>query len=183
MSLEKGKFTSDLLQRASAVRLLVLDVDGVLTTGEIVYDTVGNQIQSFHVHDGFGIKLLERAGIQTAIISARRSAALTKRSEELGIKHVFQGEGDKLSTFNALLQKLQFDRSQTAYMGDDWVDIPVMKASGLAVAVANARDEVKQNSHLITCLPGGKGAVREVCELILTASGKLKQSLQPFLTV
>lgn len=167
-------------ERAASIRLLVLDVDGVLTDGSIVYDYKGRQIQTFHVHDGLGIKLLQKAGIEVAIISARRSDALARRAEELGIEHLFQGAGKKADVFDRLLGRLGLESWQAAFVGDDWVDLPVMTRCGLAVAVSNARQEVKAHAHYVTSAPGGCGAVREVCELILAATGVLEACLKDF---
>lgn len=180
LSKNQGGLTPDLEKRAAATRLLVLDVDGVLTDGSIVYDHEGKQIHSFHAHDGLGIKLVQKSGVEVAIISARSSAALSRRSVELGIEYLFQGVGDKLAVFGRLLDELGVDEGQAAFVGDDWVDLPVMKRCGLAVAVSNARQEVKEHAHYITGTRGGDGAVREVCELILSASGKLDSLMAAF---
>ncbi len=168
------------MKRASCIRLLVLDVDGVLTDGSIVYDAEGSQIQSFHVHDGLGIKLLERAGVQTAIISSRKSAALARRAEELNISFVFQGVSDKISAYNEIAEALGISEEETAYMGDDWVDISMLRLAGLAVVVPDAPVPVKDYAHYVTEKPGGRGAVREVCELILRARGKWGELLNQY---
>ncbi len=167
-------------EKASRIRLLVLDVDGVLTDGSIVYDASGSQIQSFHVHDGLGIKLLERAGVHTAIISSRKSAALVRRTEELGIRFVFQGIFDKLAAYGEIASELGISDEETAYIGDDWVDIRMLRLAGLAVVVPDAPEPVKNYAHYVTGKPGGRGAVREVCDLILRARGKWGELLNQY---
>jgi len=167
-------------EKASRIRLLVLDVDGVLTDGSIVYDASGSQIQSFHVHDGLGIKLLERAGVHTAIISSRKSAALDRRAEELDIRFVFQGISDKLAAYGEIASELGISDEETAYIGDDWVDIRMLRLAGLAVVVPDAPEPVKNYAHYVTGKPGGRGAVREVCDLILRARGKWGELLNQY---
>ncbi len=158
-----------LFRKAEGIELLILDVDGILTDGRIVYDARGDQIQSFHVRDGFGIKLLHKAGVKTAVLSARCSHALAVRCNELGIKHVMQGHSRKLQGYEELLRVFGLMDAQVAYMGDDWVDIPVLSRVGLAVTVPNSASQVKDYCHHVTLSAGGEGAVREVCELILKA--------------
>lgn len=158
-----------IFRKAGEIELLILDVDGILTDGRIVYDARGEQIQSFHVHDGFGIKLLHKAGIKTAVLSARCSRALEVRCKELGIEHVMQGHSRKLQGYEGLLSLFGLMDSQVAYMGDDWVDIPVLSRVGFAVTVPGAASQVKDYCHHVTVSAGGEGAVREVCELILKA--------------
>lgn len=161
------------LQRAAAVRLLVLDVDGVLTDGRLYFGADGQEFKAFHIRDGLGIKLLERAGVAVAVITGRRSAAVERRMRELGIAHLYQGVDDKLAVFADLLARLQFTAQQTAYVGDDLVDLPVMRQVGLAVAVGDADPFLCRHAHWQTTSPGGQGAVREVCELLLAAQGLL----------
>lgn len=169
-----------LMEKAAHIRLLVLDVDGVLTDGSIVYDAAGNQVQAFHVHDGLGLKLLERAGIHIAIISSRTSGALKFRAGELGIKFVYQGVDDKAAVYEELKNSLGISSSETAYMGDDWVDIKMLRRAGLAVVVCNSTDPMKDYAHYITTRPGGDGAVREVCDLILRACGRWSEFLNEY---
>ncbi len=161
-----------LMEKAAGIRLLVLDVDGVLTDGSIVYDAHGSQIQAFHVHDGLGLKLLERAGVHVAIISSRTSGALEIRAGELGIKFLRQGIRDKVAAYEEIRADLGVSEDETAYMGDDWVDIRMLKVAGLAVVVPDATEPVKDYAHYVTSRRGGHGAVREVCDLILRASGR-----------
>ncbi len=163
----------EIVKRARGVRLLVLDVDGVLTDGKIVYTEEGEQVQGFHVRDGLGIKLLALHGIETAVISARKSRAVEKRCVELGIMQVFQGAGDKLSCLKAILSDLGLDYEHVCAMGDDWVDLPLLKKCGLAVTVRDGASLMQEHCHYVTRVPGGRGAVREVCELILDAKGLL----------
>ena len=169
-----------LMEKAACIRLLVLDVDGVLTDGSVVYDAAGGQIQAFHVHDGLGLKLLERAGINVAIISSRTSGALEFRAGELGIKFVYQGVKDKMAVYEELKNALDISLSETAYVGDDWVDIKMLRHAGLAVVVCNATKPMKDYAHYITTRPGGNGAVREVCDLILRASGRWSEFLNEY---
>jgi 3-deoxy-D-manno-octulosonate 8-phosphate phosphatase (KDO 8-P phosphatase) len=176
----RNDIDQSVIKKAARIKLLIMDVDGVLTDGSITYDNNGAQIQTFHVHDGFGIKMLRNAGIMTAIISARSSEALKKRASELKIDRVFSGAMSKLDTFLSLTDDLSIKKQETAYIGDDWIDLPVMLQAGLSVAVANARHEVKEMAHYTTRAPGGRGAVREVCEIILAASGKLEAALAMF---
>ena len=170
-----------LLQKAKAIKLLLLDVDGVLTGGEIVLTSSGEEIKVFSVLDGMGIKLLQKAGIEVAILSSRKSKVVELRAKELGIKRVIQGELEKLKAFKLLLEETGLSPEEVAYVGDDWVDIPVLRKVGLAVAVANAWDPVKEYAHYVTKIPGGKGAVREVAELILKAKGLWEKALYSYL--
>lgn len=164
---------NEIMKKASAIKLVVFDVDGVLTNGEIVYAGTNLEIKVFHAHDGLGMKLLKQGGCEVAILSSRSSSVVTIRMQELGIEHVFQGQTDKRTCLLALQKKLQIEQTNTAYVGDDLVDLPAMRLSGLAVAVANAHQTVCQHADWVTTRPGGNGAVREVCDLILTAQGKL----------
>ncbi len=156
----------------AAVRLLVLDVDGVLTDGRLHYGSRGEVLKSFHVRDGHGIKALRAAGIEIAVISARRSAAVTRRCRELGIRHIIQGAGDKLAAFARLASRLNVRPEECACIGDDVPDIPLMRAVGLSYAVADAHPAAKRAARLATALCGGSGAVREVCDQLLAAGGR-----------
>ncbi|HPF27300.1 MAG TPA: HAD-IIIA family hydrolase [Steroidobacteraceae bacterium] len=153
--------------RANKIRLLVLDVDGVLTDGRLYYGSRGESLKVFHVQDGHGIKQLQRAGIAVAIVSGRRSAGVTRRARELGIKAVHQGVTDKLALVARLAKDRRFNLAQCGCVGDDSPDVPVMRAVGLAVAVANAHADALSAAHYITTCRGGDGAVREVCDLLL----------------
>jgi 3-deoxy-D-manno-octulosonate 8-phosphate phosphatase (KDO 8-P phosphatase) len=156
----------DLAMRSAAIRLLVLDVDGVLTDGTILLGS-GEELKSFHVRDGLGLQRLMSAGIEVAVISGRRSAAVARRMAELGVHHVFQGVDDKLAVLERLQSTLGLDAGEIAVVGDDLPDLPPMRAAGLAVAVADAHADVKAAAHWITETPGGRGAVREVADRLL----------------
>ena len=163
-----------LLSAAKKIKLLILDVDGVLTDGSIILDNYGNELKSFHVRDGHGIKMLMQAGIQVALITGRQSKVVEKRAYELGIEDVFQKCYDKKIAYDALSKKYSLDDSEIAYVGDDIVDIPVLKKAGFPVVVADAHEEVKAFAQVITTKEGGRGAVREICDLLLKAKGQSK---------
>ena len=156
-----------LLSRIKAVRLLMLDVDGVLTDGKIIINDQGIESKHFDVRDGHGIKLLHPCGIGVALITGRRSSVVEHRANDLGIEEVYQGVWNKVEVFEKILLKMNLRPEQTAFVGDDIVDIPVMRRVGLAVAVCDADEETKKIAHYVTSRRGGRGAVREVCELIL----------------
>jgi 3-deoxy-D-manno-octulosonate 8-phosphate phosphatase (KDO 8-P phosphatase) len=166
--------------RAAQVRLLALDVDGVLTDGVIYMGGGGELLKAFHIHDGKGLSLLRAAGIEIALLTARRSEILLRRAEELRIRHVLQGQDPKWPALAALLDRLELAPAQVAYMGDDLVDLPVLRRVGLAVTVANGHPWVARHCHWQTRRPGGGGAVRELCELILDAQGKLLPTLERY---
>ena len=170
-----------LLERAAKIRLLALDVDGVLTDGRLYFDSQGNELKAFFTADGLGLKALQSCGITLAIITGRSSPMVTERARSLGIEHVYQGEDDKLSAYNNLLEATNFTAEQVCYAGDDWIDMPVLQRVGLAVTVPAADDAVKELAHWVTSLEGGRGAVREICQLILDAQGKTESLLERFL--
>jgi len=174
--LYKGKTIpkKEILTAAKKIKLLILDVDGVLTDGSIILDNFGNELKSFHVRDGHGIKMLMKAGIHVALITGRQSKVVEKRADELGIRDVFQKCYDKTTAYDQLARKYSLDYSEIAYIGDDVVDIPVLKRSGLSVVVADADDETKALAQFITTKGGGRGAVREICDLLLKAKGLWK---------
>jgi 3-deoxy-D-manno-octulosonate 8-phosphate phosphatase (KDO 8-P phosphatase) len=157
--------------QAALIKLLILDVDGVLTDGKLFFDHQGNEYKSFNAQDGHGIKLLRQTGVEVAVISGRRSQAVELRMNSLGITHVYQGHEDKRAAFQELLAALAITPEHVAYVGDDLLDLPIMTQVGLAMAVDNAVDTVKQYAHGCTVRGGGHGAVREVCELIMQAQG------------
>jgi 3-deoxy-D-manno-octulosonate 8-phosphate phosphatase (KDO 8-P phosphatase) len=171
---------NDWKKRAKFIRLLLLDVDGVLTDGRIVYDGAGRELKFFNIKDGHGIKLLQRAGLEVGILSGRRSPAVRLRAKELGIRLLKQKVLDKGKALEAILRKKRFRAEQICFVGDDLVDLPVLARVGLAVAVTDSVEDVKANAHYITHRPGGKGAVREVCDLILKAQGKWKAATQKY---
>lgn len=159
--------TSFIEQKIRNIKLLILDVDGVLTDGKIWLTPNGDEMKSFHIHDGMGIKNLQNAGIPIAIISNRKSSIVTARMQELGVQHIYQGKASKISVFEALLSQLNLSKNTVAYVGDDLADLPVMEQVGLSIAVANAVAQVKEQSDWQTKKIGGNGAVREVCDMIL----------------
>jgi 3-deoxy-D-manno-octulosonate 8-phosphate phosphatase (KDO 8-P phosphatase) len=163
----------DATRRARAVRLAIFDVDGVMTDGTLFMGARGEAFKAFNIHDGHGLKMLREAGVITAILSGRSHKAVERRAKELSIDHVLQGRSEKLPEFDKLVKRLRLDASACAYMGDDLLDLPVMRRCGLAVAVANAVDAVKSEAHYVTRASGGRGAVREFCELVLRAQGQL----------
>ena len=160
-----------LQKAAKRVRLLILDVDGVLTDGRIVLDNEGNEFKSFHVRDGHGIKMLVKAGIHVAIITGRYSKVVERRAQELGIADVFQRCYAKTAALEHLMEKYGLSEEEVAYMGDDVVDVPVLKRVGMPVAVSDATDEAKDYAAVITKNRGGGGAVREICDFLLKAKG------------
>ncbi|QQG65115.1 KdsC family phosphatase [Desulfobulbus oligotrophicus] len=161
------------LPRARQVRLLLLDVDGVLTDGSITYISDHVEAKTFHTQDGMGIKLLQDSGVAVGIITARSSEAVERRARDLGLTHVFQGKKDKLAVYETILKETGLRPPQTAYMGDDLLDLPVLNRAGFAAAPADAVMEIQQRVHYVTGRGGGRGAVREVCDLILESQGNL----------
>jgi 3-deoxy-D-manno-octulosonate 8-phosphate phosphatase (KDO 8-P phosphatase) len=157
--------------RRPAIRLLVLDVDGVLTDGRLWFGPRGELMKAFHVRDGHGIRMLLRAGIEVAVLSGRRSAAVLRRCRELGIRRVYQGVDDKRARFERLRGELGIGAAECACVGDDTPDVPVMRAVGLAFAVADAHASAKAAAHAVTARAGGLGAVREVCDELLRRHG------------
>ncbi|MGZ5032707.1 MAG: KdsC family phosphatase, partial [Usitatibacter sp.] len=161
----------DAIERARGVRLAIFDVDGVMTDGTLYIGAQGEAFKAFNILDGHGVKMLQSAGIGTAIISGRSSEAVARRAQELAIAHVVQGSPDKVAAFDKLLASLGVQAGACAFVGDDLPDLAVMRRCGFAVAVANAVDEVKAAAHYVTRASGGKGAVREFCDLVLHARG------------
>jgi 3-deoxy-D-manno-octulosonate 8-phosphate phosphatase (KDO 8-P phosphatase) len=155
--------------RAAKVRLLALDVDGVLTDGRLHFDASGKECKVFHARDGYGIRRFLDTGLDIAVISGRKSLPVERRTDELGIRHVFLGIGDKPSVLAKLVKSLGHDWSEVAYVGDDVPDLECMRLAGLAIAVADAHTELDAVAHWRTSKTGGHGAVREVCDLILDA--------------
>ena len=172
--------TTEVERRARRIRLLLMDCDGVLTDGRIIFPADGDEQKMFHVHDGLGIALLHQAGLKTGIISGRTSSAVERRARELGITHVHQKAGDKVKVLEEVLHEAKLSPRECAYIGDDMTDIPIMRRVELAVAVANAVDETKRAAHYTTKLAGGRGAVREVCDLILKAQGRWEELMQRY---
>lgn len=173
--------SSEVYARARAVRLVIFDVDGVLTDGGLFIDDRGGEYKVFYARDGHGIKTLVRSGVEVGVISGRDAPAVSRRMESLYIRHVYQGREDKLPVFLELLDKLSMTPAETAFIGDDVVDLPVLRRAGLAVAVADAHPLVKQNAHWETPSRGGRGAARDVCDLVMHAKGTLEAHLQRYL--
>lgn len=167
------EFPVAVVERARAVRLAIFDVDGVLTDGSLRYGAEGEDCKVFHSLDGHGVKMLTGAGVAVALLSGRRSHAVERRAAELGIGHVLQGVETKLPAWQELLSRLRLDAAQSAFMGDDLPDLPVLIRCGLALAPANAHEEVRARVHYVSLATGGRGAVREVCDLVLAAQGRL----------
>ena len=170
-----------LLERAARVRLLVLDVDGVLTDGRLYFDSQGNEMKAFYTQDGLGLKAVQGAGITLALISGRASRMVTDRASALGIEHVYQGRKEKLGAYLDLLAKTGCSDEQTCFIGDDWIDLPLLARAGLAVTVPEAVPAVLARAHWVTTRSGGLGAVRELCELLLDAQGHSEAVLQGYL--
>ena len=159
-------------RRALRIKLLLLDCDGVLTDGRITLFDDGEEQKSFHTRDGHGLVLLHRAGLRSGIISGRTSSAVERRARDLGISYVRQGTWDKIKDFAEVLAAAGVEAIDAAYVGDDVTDIPLMRRCGFGIAVADATADTRAHAHYVTRLPGGFGAVREVCELILRAQGR-----------
>ena len=174
------KLSASLIKKIKAVKLFILDVDGVMTDGSIIYDDDGKEIKIFDVKDGHGIKLLMRAGIDVAIITARESQVVLHRAKNLGIDMVYQKAMDKVEAFNEILQKKQLSEKEVAYVGDELVDIPLLRKVGFAAAVKDAVEDLKMYVDFITEKNGGQGAVREICELILKTQGKWGEATEKY---
>jgi 3-deoxy-D-manno-octulosonate 8-phosphate phosphatase (KDO 8-P phosphatase) len=182
-STEKGYVWKSCLPRAKGLKLFLLDVDGILTDGTITYTHEGNEIKSFHTRDGLGIRLIMESGIEVGLITARESEAVNRRVKDLKIKYVFQKAQNKLVILENLLKELDLEPSEVGYMGDDWLDLPLLVRVGFAATVADAVPEVLQAAHYVTKRKGGRGAVREVCDLILEAQGTRSALLEKYLKI
>lgn len=158
-----------LLKKARLIELAVFDVDGVMTDGRLYVGPGGQEFKAVHIHDGHGLKLLQRAGLRVGVISGRRSEAMEARFNDLGIQHVFMGVADKLAIFIALLKELGLEAEQSAYMGDDEPDLDPMRVAGLALSVPDAMPAVRKVAHWVSNRPAGRGAVRDACEWLLAA--------------
>lgn len=172
---------NDILEKASQIKLVVFDVDGVLTDGSLFVGDDGEEYKAFYSRDGLGMKMLQATGVEIAVITARTSNVVIHRMESLGIKHIYQGRLEKLPAFETILQELDIRAEHAAYVGDDVIDLPVMQRTGLAIAVHDAHPFVKQHAHWQTPNKGGHGAARDVCELIMQAQDTLAQQFQKFL--
>jgi len=170
-----------IVEKAKKLKLLILDVDGVLTDGKLFFDNDGNEYKSFHAQDGHGIKMLRQTGVEVAVISGRKSKSVALRMKNLGVDHVYQGHENKIAAFNEIIEKIGITPEQAAHVGDDVIDLPVMIRVGLAIAVNDANFAVKQHADWCTALPGGQGAVREVCDFIMQAQGHFDEMLNAYL--
>jgi len=168
----------DLREKARKIKLLLLDVDGVLTDGRIVYDSRGHDMKFFDVHDGMGVYALRRSGIKTVLITAKGSRAIKPRARDMQVEEVFSNVSPKTAVLDKILKKYKVDISEVCFAGDDLVDLCLMKKVGFPIAVFNACPEIKQVATYVTIRPGGRGAVREIAELILKSQGKWNDILK-----
>ena len=173
--------TADLIARAQKIKLIAFDVDGVMTDGTLFLADDGQEFKGFNSLDGHGLKMLKGSGVQLAIITGRSSRVVELRASNLGIEIIHQGAHDKLAVYESLCRDLKLAYDTTAYMGDDVVDLPVMRRCGLAISVPAAPELVKAHSHLVTSRQAGHGAVREACEFLMRAQGTLDAALAPYL--
>lgn len=164
--------TDEIIERAKRVKLMILDIDGVMTDGRIIYSIYGDELKFFDVQDGFGITLLNRAGIRSAIITAKKSRIVKLRARDMKVAGLYQGYSDKMTALSKILRRFKVSPDGICFIGDDLIDIPVLKRVGFAVAVPNAVEEVRESAHYITGKPGGRGAVREICDLLLKSQNK-----------
>lgn len=170
-----------IIEKAKKLKLLILDVDGVLTDGRLFFDAQGTEYKCFHARDGHGIKLLKQSGVAIAVISGRKSNSVAIRMKNLGVDYVYQGHEDKVAAFNEIIQALSIKPEQAAHVGDDLIDLPIMTRVGLSIAVNDANFAVKEYADWCTETPGGLGAVREVCDFIMQAQGTFEDVLQSYL--
>lgn len=178
---ERGYVWRNCLPLAKEIRLLLLDVDGVLTDGSVVYAQSGSELKAFNTKDGFGIRLLQEAGVEVGVITARSSEAVQRRAQDLKLAHVYQGVRNKIEAFETILAEQKLSVKEVAYMGDDWLDLPLLSRVGLAVTTSDAVAEVKAVAHYVTKREGGRGAVRELCDLIIDAKGLREELLGRYL--
>ncbi len=169
------------LARAAAIRLMIFDVDGILTDGSLHYGPDGEMIKTFNVLDGHGIKLLQQSGVATAIISARKSPIVARRAADLGIMHVQQGVHDKRAAFEQLLRETGVAAQACGFIGDDVIDLPILLRVGFAASVPQGHPEVRSRVHYVTQAGGGAGAARELCDFILRAQGNYDAAIAPYL--
>jgi len=167
----------DILERMRQLRLMIFDVDGVLTDGTLYFSETGAELKAFNARDGHGLKVLKESGVEVALLSARRSRAVEARAAELGITFVEQGASDKSAAFESLIGRLRTSAAAAGYMGDDWVDLPVLARCGFAASVPEAPELVRERVHHVTRAPGGRGAAREICELIMRVQNTLERAI------
>lgn len=178
---ERGYVWQACLPKAAPLKILLLDVDGVLTDGTILYTHSGTELKAFNTKDGLGISLLREAGVEVGLITARTSEAVTRRAQDLKLVHVYQGVRKKVEIFEQIVAELSLKREEIGYMGDDWLDLPLLTRVGFAATVADAVPEVLNVAHYVTKRAGGRGAVREVCDLIIAAKGKQESLLSKYI--
>ncbi len=171
----------DILDLARKIRLVLFDVDGVLTDGHLYFSDNGNEGKSFHSRDGLGINLLQQTGVAVGIITARKSSLVAHRAQDLNIQHLYQGRKQKYPAYLEVCEKLELSPAEVAFVGDDVVDLPIMLDVGLAVTVPQGHNIVKQHAHWTTHNEGGSGAARDICELIMYAQGTYNQAMEQFL--
>ena len=171
----------DVIEKAKNIRIVIFDVDGVLTDGTLYLTDGGEEIKAFNSRDGHGMKMLKASGVELAIITARESRSVRLRAKNLNISLLYQGKKNKLKVFESLITRLGLDKSSCAYVGDDLIDLPVMTRCGLSICVPNTPALVKKHTHYVTNSRGSHGAVREVCELIMLAQGTLDAQLEKYL--
>ncbi len=171
----------EIIKKAKKLKLLILDVDGVLTDGRLFFDDKGKEYKCFHARDGHGIKLLRETGVQVAVISGRKSNSVVLRMKSLGVELVYQGHENKIAAFNEIIQKLSLEPEQVAHIGDDLLDLPIMTRVGLSVAVNDANGAVKDYADWCTTTKGGLGAVREVCDFIMQSQGTFENVLKRYM--
>jgi 3-deoxy-D-manno-octulosonate 8-phosphate phosphatase (KDO 8-P phosphatase) len=179
---EQDKKRLAALARAAPIQLLLLDVDGVLTDGSILYSHDGTESKSFNTQDGLGLRLLLEAGVETGVITARTSEAVTRRAQDLKMRYVFQGASNKLTVYKEIVSQSGLKPFEIAYMGDDWLDLVLLVRVGFAAVPANGVMEVQQVAHYVSRKAGGHGAVREVCDFLLEAKGVTQQLLQGYMS-
>ena len=172
----------DVWEKAKQIKLVIFDVDGVLTDGSLFYGDDGQEYKAFNSRDGHGMKMLQATGVQIAIITGRTSNVVEHRMKNLGITHVYQGRLEKLPAFEELISKLRLQPQQVAYVGDDVVDLPIMIRAGLAITVPSAHELAKQHAHWITAQAAGAGAARDICEMIMKAQGNYEAAMQKYLS-
>ena len=180
-----GAFTREgaaaALQRAAGLKLMIFDVDGVMTDGTLYYSERGEELKAFNIQDGHGIKMLRQNGVEVALITARSSRAVELRAANLGITHLYQGVEDKRGAYAALLARLELAAEHSGYMGDDLLDLPLITRCGFAATVPAAPEALKSRAHYVTRMGGGQGAVREVCELVRAGEGALERAIRAHL--
>ena len=174
-------FNADLIERARNIQLLILDVDGVLSDGQLYFSNSGDELKAFNSLDGHGIKMLQKSGVAVAIITGRTSNIVEKRAQALNIQHVIQGREDKLAALEELKECITVDNNAIAHIGDDYPDLPLIRRVGLGLTVANGHWIIKQHAHWQSQYTGGNGAVREACDMIMLAQNTFDAYLEPYL--